>query len=69
MIENNILSKFKFNFGSGQSTITQLLVTLDEWLYNLDNEIHNDCITNKNFCENFCREFFQVDTKDMKKKQ
>ena len=42
LINNNILSKYQYGFVSGRSTITQLLVTLNEWLYNLDNDIQTD---------------------------
>ena len=41
-INNNILSQQQYGFVSGRSTITQLLVTLNEWLYNLDNDIQTD---------------------------
>ena len=42
LINNNILSQQQYGFVSGRSTITQLLVTLNEWLYNLDNDIQTD---------------------------
>ena len=42
LINNNILSEHQYGFVSGRSTITQLLVTLNEWLYNLDNDIPTD---------------------------
>ena len=42
LINNNILSKHQYGFVSGRSTITQLLVTLNEWLFNLDNDIPTD---------------------------
>ena len=43
LIENDLLSKHQFGFVSGRSTVTQLIVTLNEWLYNLDNNIPLDC--------------------------
>ena len=42
MINNNILSDQQFGFVSGRSTITQLIVTLNEWLFSLDNDINID---------------------------
>ena len=42
LINNNILSKHQFGFVSGRSTITQLLVTLNDWLFNLDNDVPTD---------------------------
>ena len=42
MIENNILSNHQFGFVSGRSTITQLLVTINDWLFNLDNDVPID---------------------------
>ena len=42
LINNNILSEHQYGFVSGRSTITQLIVTLNEWLYNLDNDIPTD---------------------------
>ena len=42
LINNNILSEHQYGFVSGRSTITQLLVTLNEWLYNIDNDIPTD---------------------------
>ena len=38
LVKNNILSNHQFGFVSGRSTITQLIVTLNEWLYSLDND-------------------------------
>ena len=38
LVNNNILSNHQFGFVSGRSTITQLIVTLNEWLYSLDND-------------------------------
>ena len=37
-----MLSEQQFGFVSGRSTITQLLVTLNEWLFNLDNDLQVD---------------------------
>ena len=42
LITNNLLSKHQFGFVSGRSTITQLIVTLNEWLFNLDNNVPLD---------------------------
>ena len=42
LINNNLLSDHQFGFVSGRSTITQLLVTLNDWLFNLDNELPTD---------------------------
>ena len=42
LINNNILSEHQFGFVSGRSTITQLIVTLNEWLFSLDNDISVD---------------------------
>ena len=41
-INNNLLSNHQFGFVSGRSTVTQLLVTLNDWLYNMDNDIPTD---------------------------
>ena len=41
-INNNILSNHQFGFVSGRSTITQLLVTLNDWLFSLDNDVPID---------------------------
>ena len=41
-INNNILSNHQFGFVSGRSTITQLLVTLNDWLFSLDNDVPVD---------------------------
>ena len=38
LVNNNILSNHQFGFVSGRSTITQLIVTLNEWLFSLDND-------------------------------
>ena len=38
LINNNILSKEQFGFVSGRNTITQLLVTLNDWMHDLDND-------------------------------
>ena len=37
LVDNNILSKEQFGFVSGRNTITQLLITINDWLYDLDN--------------------------------
>ena len=39
LIDNNILSKEQFGFVSGRNTITQLLVTINDWMQNLDENI------------------------------
>ena len=36
------MSEHQYGFVSGRSTITQLLATLNEWLYNIDNDIPTD---------------------------
>ena len=38
LIVNNILSDVQFGFVSGRNTITQLLVTINEWMSELDND-------------------------------
>ena len=42
LITNNILSKEQFGFVSGRNTITQLLVTIDDWMSELDNDTSVD---------------------------
>ena len=42
LINNDLLSKHQFGFVSGRSTVTQLLVTLNEWLFGLDNNVPID---------------------------
>ena len=42
LVNNNLLSKHQFGFVSGRSTVTQLLVTLNEWLFGLDNNVPID---------------------------
>ena len=42
LIENNILSKEQFGFVAGRNTVTQLLVTLNDWMQDLDNDIPID---------------------------
>ena len=42
LIENNILSKEQFGFVSGRNTITQLLITINDWMLELDNDIPLD---------------------------
>ena len=42
LIDNNILSKEQFGFVSGRNTITQLLVTLNDWMQNLDDNFDVD---------------------------
>ena len=42
LIDNNILSKEQFGFVSGRNTITQLLVTLNDWMSDLDNDVPVD---------------------------
>ena len=42
LIDNNLLSKHQYGFVSGRSTITQLLVTLNDWLLSFDNDVHVD---------------------------
>ena len=37
LINNNILSQEQFGFVSGRNTITQLLVTINDWMIELDN--------------------------------
>ena len=37
LLDNSILSKDQYGFCKQRSTVSQLLVTLDEWLYHLDN--------------------------------
>ena len=43
LIENNILSKEQFGFVSGRNTITQLIVTINDWMEELDKDIPIDC--------------------------
>ena len=42
MIDNNILSTDQFGFCQGRSCVTQLLVTVNDWLFSLDNTIPVD---------------------------
>ena len=42
LINNNILSKEQFGFVTGRNTITQLLVTINDWMQELDNDIPID---------------------------
>ena len=42
LIDNNILSKEQFGFVSGRNTVTQLLVTINDWMQNLDENIDVD---------------------------
>ena len=42
LINNNLLSKEQFGFVSGRSTVTQLLVTINDWMYELDNDVSID---------------------------
>ena len=44
LIDNNLLSKHQYGFVSGRSTITQLLVTLNDWLLSFDNDVHVDAV-------------------------
>ena len=42
MIDNELLSPHQFGFCKGRSCLTQLLVTINEWMYNLDNGVPVD---------------------------
>ena len=42
LINNNLLSNEQFGFVSGRNTITQLLVTINDWLYDMDNNVPVD---------------------------
>ena len=42
LINNNLLSCNQFGFVSGRNTITQLLVSLNDWMYDLDSNIPVD---------------------------
>ena len=42
LIDNNLLSNEQFGFVSGRNTITQLLVTINDWMYDLDNDVPVD---------------------------
>ena len=44
IIKNDLLSNNQFGFCPGRSCSTQLLVTLQDWLINLDNKTPVDCI-------------------------
>ena len=44
LVENNLLSKDQFGFCKGRSTVSQLLVTIKEWMCNLDKGIPTDSI-------------------------
>ena len=52
LINNNILSPHQYGFVSGRSSVTQLLSTIHDWLYNIDNNILTDAIY-MNFKETF----------------
>ena len=42
LISNNLLSKEQYGFVSGRNTITQLLVTINDWMFDLDNNMSVD---------------------------
>ena len=42
MQDNNILSKDQFGFCQGRSCVTQLLVTINDWMFSLDNHVPVD---------------------------
>ena len=42
LISNNLLSKEQYGFVTGRNTITQLLVTINDWMFELDNNISVD---------------------------
>ena len=42
LINNDLLSNHQFGFVSGRSTITQLIVTINEWLHSMDNDVAVD---------------------------
>ena len=42
MKENNILSPDQFGFCQGRSCVTQLLVTINDWMFSLDNHVPVD---------------------------
>ena len=44
IVKNDLLSNHQFGFCKGRSCTTQLLVTLNHWLTNLDNTIPVDAI-------------------------
>ena len=44
LIDNDLLSNDQFGFVAGRSTVTQLLVTVEEWMNNLDNNLPTDAI-------------------------
>ena len=44
LVNNNLLSESQFGFCKGRSCVTQLLVTLHDWMENLDNKIPTDAI-------------------------
>ena len=44
LIVNNLLTEEQFGFVPGRSTVTQLLVTVQEWMFNLDNNIPTDSV-------------------------
>ena len=45
LIENKLLSEHQFGFCQGRSCVSQLLVTLCDWMYDLDNDIPVDFAT------------------------
>ena len=42
LINNNILSNVQFGFVSGRNTISQLLSTINDWMFDLDNDMSVD---------------------------
>ena len=44
LVDNKLLSDDQFGFCKGRSCVSQLLVTLQEWLQNLDNSVPTDAI-------------------------
>ena len=42
LIDNNLLSPHQFGFCKGRSCLTQLLVTINDWMYNLDKGVPVD---------------------------
>ena len=42
LIDNDLLSKEQYGFVSGKNTITQLLVTLNDWMFDLDRNMSVD---------------------------
>ena len=44
LVSSNLLSPHQYGFVSGRSTLTQFLVTIQEWQENIDNNLPTDAV-------------------------